>query len=236
MKKIIFLSYFLLLFFLFPTKSQASLVTVEGSGEVVVKVLSLQDGLALSPEKKEFNLVDVLGEGFGEDAISLKKTDEKVALFLGGKNREFDVTNYSEDLIEIEERGEVKSLRIGLSGGRFSIEQDGFLVLTDFPIKVDPREGDVAVETSTGNVFLSVLPLEAAKAALRARSISSVKEAAFVEKDGQLVYEMKGDKDIDIFKVVDYSVPVSVDVSVSTGEVVFVDQPVWLRVLTFLIG
>ena len=240
MRKCIFLFVFFL-FFLIPNTVNASLITVDKEGEVIVNVLALQDGIALTlPERSDLSIKNLsVSEDLKEKILSLKILEDKTTLEIenGDSPYVFDVTNWSEDLIEIEERGSVKKIKIYLEDGRFVIEQDGFKTKTEFSININPEENKLSVETSAGSTFLSILPIEAAKTALRLKSMSLAKEASLKEKDiGILAYEIKGEKQFTFLGVVDYSVDVVTEISASTGEVLSINQPVWLKIYNLLLG
>lgn len=237
MKKYFSLALFIFLLFYFTRYAEASLLTITKDGKVVSNVLSLTDGLSLSiPETDRFKIIDV-SEGSGNEKIYLSKNDGIAYLALGEEGERFDVTGIKEDIVQIEERGDVKTLRIIFQDGNFVLSQDGFNVVTEKPIEIDPKSGKIMIETSSGKVFLGVLPLDAATTVLRSKNITKLKSASLVDTDsGGVVYRFEGEKEVDLFKAFNYSVPVSADLSISTGEIVKIDQPIWLRVLSFLVG
>ncbi len=241
MKKILLISVFL--FFLFPQPARASLITVNQKGEVVLKVLSSQDEIALGIPKRDFLEVKEMAVGLpavSNPKISLQKSEGKVLLKVqtDSSQTSLDVSGWTEDVVEIEEREETKKLAIAIKKDKFSIKQEGVVVLTDYPISINPQKNQLSVETPSGNRFLSILPIEAAQSLLRARIISRLflnNEAVLTENErGELIYVISGEKTINLFNLFDYSVPVTAQVSALTGEVVLVDQPVWLKILGFL--
>jgi hypothetical protein len=50
----------------------------------------------------------------------------------------------------------------------------------------------------------------------------------------KLAYEIAGDRIVNLFNIYKYAVPVKVQVSASTGEIISIDQPTWLKVVSFL--
>lgn len=239
MRKLLFALIFLGLFFLSATFAKAALVTVDEKGEVVWKVLSYQDQLALSvPEKGEMEIKKIAAKASSNNSITLKKEDGKVLLGVGENGEKLDVTDWNDDLVEIEERGDVKKIKISLQDNKFAIEQDGAVALTEFPINVDPKENELSLVTDSGSIFLSVLPREAAETALRSRFINRlVQEKMEVSQRelGVLSYMVNGEKVINIFNITDYAIPVKAYVSTSTGEILFVDQPTWLKLFGFFL-
>jgi len=164
---------FLVLFFLSTSPVDASLVVVDSEGKVIWKVLSSQDPLALDiAERGEIEIKEVVA-GETSTSIALRKEGEKFFL------NDLEVTNWNDSLVEIEEREEVKKILIGTQGDKFTIEQNGIIAMTDFPINIRPKENELSVTTDSGAIFLSILPIEAAESAVRSRFISRVDKKGF---------------------------------------------------------
>lgn len=217
---------------------------INENGEVIWKVLSSTDSISLSIPQREYLEVTDVAVSFeitSDARISLEKEDGNINLSIDSSegSRNLDVTNWQDDLIEVEERGETKKLTIRIVDGEFSIEQKGISVVTSFPINIDPKKNEISVQTPSGARFLSVLPVEAAESALRAKVMTRLtdEKALLVESDrGELVYVLSGEKILNFFNLLDYPVEVEASVSVLTGEIVHVEQPPWLIVLGFLFG
>ena len=234
MDKRIFLGLILssLLFIASPGVARASLVEINKEGQIIWKVLSLQDNLALGVAKNSVEVKSTAEEDLEADArIALTRADGKVFL------NEFDVTNWQEDLVEIEERGEVKQATIGVIGEQFAIEQGGITALTDFPITIDPKANALSLTTPSGSIYLAVLPAEAVESALRSRFLNRLPEKRILIKEegvGILAYTISGEKVVDIFGILEYKIPVTARVSASTGEILKVDGPEWFKIFGFL--
>ena len=239
MKKILTsILLFTLVFFSAASFTSASLITIDGEGQVILKVLSSEDQLALSiPERNEIEVREIATNTKASDSsISLSKKDGKMFLKVGDK--ELDVTTWDEGLIEIEERGDVKKIEIAVEGEDFVVKQGGVSAKTSYPINIEPEENKLSVETASGEIYLSVYPNEAAESALRSKYITRLpdRQIGMTEKEtGILTYEVDGEREIDMLKFVDYAVPVTVHISASTGEIVSIDQPTWLRIFGFLL-
>jgi hypothetical protein len=163
--------------------------------------------------------------------IAVTREGDKVYL------NEFDVTNWQESLVEIEERGEAKKATIGVSGEQFAIEQAGITALTDFPITIDPQANELSLTTPSGSIYLAVLPAEAVESALRSRFLNRLPEKRIFIKEeevGTLAYTIAGEKVVDIFGILEYKIPVVARVSASTGEILNVDGPEWFKIFGFL--
>jgi hypothetical protein len=227
-KKLVFLFSLIFCFFLFASDTQASLVKIDKNGEVIWQVLSSEDSLALGiAERGKIEVKDIAGDSAATN-IALKREGDK--LFL-------NVTTWEDSLVEIEERGDVKKVTIGKEGDKFTIEQNGVVAITDFPIIIRPRENELSVTTESGSVFLSVLPIEAAESALRSRFLSQIpeKKMFLVENEsGTLAYKISGEKVLNILNMIEYPIPVVADVSVSNGEILAIEGPEWFRIFGFL--
>lgn len=239
---------FLLVFFgvciFWPSSANASLVLINKDGDIVLKILSSQDYIALGIPKRDSIEVKELAErtNASSDAkISLRRDGEKFLLNVesDGEERELDVTGYKDSLIELEERGESQTVRIGVLDGKFSIEQRGVIALTSFPININPESAELSVATSSGSRFLSMLPYGAVESVLRSKVMSKLGEGRKIELSegdrGELVYTIPGYRVIDVYNIVSYPVSITVKVSASTGEIVFIEQPTWLKIIGFLL-
>lgn len=233
MRKAVFLLVFLslFLFLVAPVKAEA-LVVIDSEANIIWQVLSAQDSIALKAPEREIDITEIVSSEIEDDSlILLEKKDEKFYL------NDLDVTDFSDDLVEIEERGEIKRLVIGVDQGLFTIEQSGVVAATEFPITIDSKRNELALKTESGSVFLSILPIEAVESALRSRFISRLanKRVTLTERTfGVLSYTIGGEKILNVFNLFDYKIPVTAHVSASTGEILSVDGPEWFKIFGFL--
>ena len=225
-----------------PAFASASLVSVSDNGEIIINVLSVEDSIELDITKSSNLEVTGVVDGKPDPKakIALLKDGEKIRLDVisPSGNRSLDVTEIESNVIEIEERPEVERLSIRVSGGKFLIEQGGIVAETEMAINVNPESASITLETPSGYKFLSILPKEAVSTILRSKFINRInidRRIRITEEEKDLAYEIEGDRVIDIFKVVDYSIPVSAKVSASTGEVLFVNQPIWLKLINAIL-
>lgn len=229
------------LFVGFSKSVDASLLLINKEGKIILRVLSSQDTAGLEIPRREYLAIKAVADQTSDsDAkVSLSKLDGKVTLDVSSSSGEksLDVTNYQDEIVEVEERPEVERYTISLDEGKFIIDQDGISAETYFPININPQTAGLTLETPSGFRYLSILPREAVETILRAKTINRLKEGSRLvisEQNRELSYEIFGDKVIDIFNLLKYSVPVSSQVSASTGEILSVNQPTWLRILGFL--
>ncbi|KKT32789.1 MAG: hypothetical protein UW21_C0018G0005 [Candidatus Woesebacteria bacterium GW2011_GWB1_44_11b] len=239
MKRFWLFSLFLVIL-LFPESVQASLLVVDKNGEVTWKVLALESGLEI-PDRGELQVKDIAYSQVDPNAqISLYREGDRFQLKVasGGDENNLDVTDIKTEVVEIEERPQTQRIKIGILEDKFSIEQKGIIALTSYPINIDPDTAHLSVTTDSGVKFISVLPIDAVSAVMRSKILSSLNEKKHIfleESEGrEPSYLIEGEKKINVFNVFDYSVAVKAVVSASTGEILSVDQPAWLKVLGFL--
>lgn len=230
-------------FFVFARSASAAIVTVDKDGEVVWNVLSSSREIALTvPRPSSIEITEVVDQDVrvSDARLSLSKENDKVSLKLieGSQQRELDVTHISEDIVEIEERGEVSKVVIGISGDQFTISQNNVTAKTHYPISVDPQNAEISVKTPSGSKYISILPADAVLSSLRSKVISVLQTdntLTLTEKEGkELLYVISGQKNINVIEMIKFAVPVTAEVSASTGEIVFVEQPTWLKIFGFL--
>ncbi len=238
-----FLVFFLSFIFLISTSSAyASLVTINEEGRVVINVLSAEESLELEIPRGEYlevkNIVSVTPDP--EAIITLSKDGGKVKLNVStaSGDKSLDVTSYKDEIVEVEERPQAEKLVIGVRDGKFTIAQRDVVAITDYDINIDPQGARLALETPSGLAYLSILPRQAVNSVLRSKIINRIGgdgALSIIETNRELSYEVAGDKVINVFNLIEYPVPVKVNVSASTGEILSVDQPTWLRVIRFLL-
>lgn len=232
-----FLLLFLLFFLVFPSVlSAAPLLLIEENGDITVNVLSAQSQLALDPTQSTLEIKRVAGKMPEGGDIVLKKEGTNYNIYFG-ESRPFDITNWKEAIIQIEEKEKDKQAEVVLDNGEFVLVQSGVRASIPFPIKINPKQKKFQIETPYGDKYLAVLPLEAALISLRSRSLSKLNELPFdlVEENKDLVYKIYGKRYINIFNFYTLDTDVVAKVSASTGEIIFVEEPLWLKVLTLFL-
>lgn len=245
MRKLIVFSILIGLFLsLLALPVKASILSVRKDGQVIFNVLSAEDSASLTIPKSESLRVKEIASA---DAVNL---GSKISLGREGTGftmnvatsegeKSMDVTNFKGDLVEIEERPTVRSIKVGLSDGFFFLKEGEVTATTLFPINIDPGIAEISVTTDSGIHYLAIFPREAIGIALKAKvlSASSNDTVQIMEKNkGTLTYEIKGEKTLNIFNVVKYNIPVSISVSPLTGEIINIDQPVWLKIVSYFFG
>lgn len=229
---------FLILFFLSQSSVFASsLVRIDSDGNLTVNVLSAQSQLALNlPTGSALEIKKVVNRMPEGAEIVLKREGEKYNLYFD-ENSSLDITNWKESVVQIEEKEENKKAEVVLENGEFALVQAGVKANIPFPIKINPKQKRFQVETPYGDKYLVVLPLEAALITLRSKSLSKLDEAPFelAEENKDIVYRIFGKKTINIFNFYNLDTSIVAKVSASTGEVVAVEEPLWLKLLAIFL-
>ena len=221
--------------FLVPS-AQAALVSVDKVGTITVKVLGKETTLAV-PEPASLEVKSAGDSASTTNLISLAKEGDKVNLKVDGEET-LDVTNWTEDLVEIEERENAKKIIITLVEGKFVITQEGVSATTAYPVSIDPEKNRFMVTTPSGEKYLAILPFEAMESVLRAKAVTKLSDNNFeiTEEGKDLSYAVAGEKSLNLFNVYDLNLPIEAKVSASTGEILSTNEPVWLKLLSFFLS
>ncbi len=83
---------------------------------------------------------------------------------------------------------------------------------------------------------MALLPYDAAQSLLRTKIATNVNAADMkvVEYEKDITYLVNGEKVVNLFNIYDLRLPVSANISASTGEVMMV-EPSWLGVVNYLL-
>lgn len=173
----------------------------------------------------------------GKTAVDLTTDNGKVFLtYDGGK---VDLTGYEEEIIEIEESEAPKKILISSTENGFKIAQSGIVAHTPFSIKINSPQNKLAVETTSGTRFLSIMPYDAVEQMVLTNIINILpkegKIKLFEKDDGEIAYEVSGEKQIYLFNIFSFGVPITVQVSATSGKIINIDQPLWYSVVDFLL-
>jgi len=224
----------------FSKNTFASLLVVNKQGQVSWNVLSfttdgkpeIPQSLSLEIKQSELNSQD-------ETRLALVKDGENLNLKVlsGSSERNLNVGDVKDKVIEIEERPESQRVAFGILGNTFSIVQRNVSATTQFPININPKSAKVSVTTKSGERYLAIFPYEAYQSALRAKVLSGQTEMMNLNEDidGVLVYKIPGEKSINFFDIYTLSMPVVANISAQTGEVVSTEAPVWFKIISYIL-
>jgi hypothetical protein len=239
-KTITFVATVLLLGLILPTRASAKLISIQDNGEIVWSVLSSGVDVDLEiPKASNIEVKEAANSKPAKDAkISLQRDGEKVSMVVNAENyeKELDVTDWEESVIEIEERPELRQITINVIDGRFAIKQRNITALTDYPISVDSKTAKLSVTTESGDRLVSILPYNAVESLVRTRIITRIAEGGvdLVEEERELTYKVSGEKLLNLFNVYEHPVQMDIAVSASTGEIVKIEAPIWYKAISFL--
>jgi hypothetical protein len=241
-RKILLILVLVFLIFLASLRNaNASLISIDKEGRIVINVLSAEKSVGLEiPQSEYLEIKNILSETPDSNAkISLVKNEGKTTLNVTSSsgNKSLDITNYKDEILVVEERPEVQKLTFFVSGDKFTLVQRGVYAETDYQINIDPISAKLTLEAPSGLRYLSVLPHQATDVVLKANFINRIddeKRLTIKEEGSELTYEVFGDKVFNIFNLFEYGVPVSAKVSASTGEILSIEGPTWLKVINFL--
>jgi len=220
-----------------PTKTFASLIKIQKNGELLWNVLAQSDAIG----EKELSFLKIeSGREYGSvsgNFVSLRNNKGNVSLVVKTDSKTYEfVPQKSDDyLVEIEERANIRKILIGVGGDNFVINEEGTIAKTHFPIDIDVKLANLIVKTPSGDEFLTLLPKEALKLALRTKLLNELSEdIEVVEKDGGLHYKVSGNKVLNILDIFEYRIPLTLFISAKTGEINSLDSPTIFKYLKFL--
>ncbi len=221
--------------FIISTSSvSASLLSISKDGKMNLKVLGEQ-----TDAKVDITKVAVANTN-SSDKVFFTRNDGgvnmKIVTSSGEENLE--VTDFGEDLVEIAERPNTQKMTIGVEGGVYTLTQGDIKVVVNHDISIDPQTARLSLTTPQGIRYISIFPQEATGLLTRSKTLSQVKPDSEIviseDLNGSLNYEIKGTKELNVLNIITLPVDVTGYVSTSTGDIVSVDQPVWLPVADYL--
>ncbi len=242
MRRLIVSSIIGLLYLSLAHPVHANYVTITNDGEIVTNVLSDTDEQIMKKGKPE--KIDVTRVGEHElstnPTVSLSKQDDKLQILVANAEgtKTLALPEKQDSLVEIEERPEIQRISIGFVDNQFSVRQRGFTALTNFPLTVDAKNARIVATTTTGDTFISVLPLEAVQSMIRSGIVTSVTDDMLTlqEEGNELQYKIKGEKIFSLLHIYDYAIPVEAYVSATDGTIKRIDSSTWYRFLNILMG
>ncbi|EKD62006.1 MAG: hypothetical protein ACD_52C00324G0006 [uncultured bacterium] len=214
----------------------SGLVLINKEGQVIVNVLGVS-----SEEKLKIVSINAGGSNVysGNAQVSLTLSGQGVLVDITSDegSKSLNASDWEEEIVEVEERGDVKKISIQKENDGFLISQGSVNAKTNFPIVIDSMRGELSVVTGTGSRHILRYPQEVTETLRNAKIVSVYDDVNILEGDkGELLYEVQGEKVVRVLGLFDVRGGVSVDVSASTGEVLKVDEPLWLKILGLIFG
>jgi hypothetical protein len=231
MKKLIVFGLFSI-FYLFPKNAHAALIEVNNTGTITVNVLSAtSDG---------FKIKKLASANYAPDnsKITLAQNNGKLELKVDSASgtKSLDVTGLDQDLIEIEKYIAPQTIKIQASDNDFSIIQGSATAKTIYPIEVNTQDKQILIKSPSGYEYLKTLPLDAINS-LRILGVQSDINSLIITQNqkGDLVYLSSGEKVLNILGIYDLKIPVTANVSVSSGKISNINGPIWYKLFGFLL-
>src|SRR3989344_1398373 len=218
---------------IFPAQAQAALVTATTEGELVINVLAFTTDPLLASEEHELAVKDIVQTGTPSPntRVVLDREGEQTVLLVhsGDDTKQLDVTGYTREIVEIEEREAPKRVSISARDGKFGITQQGVIAKTEFAIEVNAEDHRISVNTPNGSRFIFILPYDAAAQTIKSNLLTNIPgEITLTEgNEGELAYEIRGQRFVNILNLVSIPVYVTAYISAQNGRVMEVEQPLW---------
>jgi len=223
------------------TTSFAAVVTVDEAGSVFWNVLPAYDEVDTSPQPDSLEVKNVAINGTTSDKSKISLTNNSGIIELivndGNITKEAEITNFDQEIVEIEQKELPKRISIVASGNGFLLKEQNVTAFTSFPITVEPEEKRIIVGTPSGQQYLKELPSDVLTQAIKGQIIDVVGDGYLVitsGDQGQVYYLIEGMKTLNILNIFRYEVPVSANISASDGKVISIQQPFWLPIASFL--
>ncbi|MCL4338306.1 hypothetical protein M1271_01300 [Patescibacteria group bacterium] len=192
-----------------------------------------------------------------QNEVKLNIVDGKLKME-GGKIN--DASNSADELDLFENQNERK-ITVRPDSDEYQIEQQGISANTKFPLSIDTTNNSLIVTTPAGTKVVAILPKAAVDELLQRGIIDTVNTVAasgssqnqvsssvsgnlvqqqtkekimLTSQNGDLVYNVDGQKKVKLFGLFPFDVNVVADVSAQTGRVTNINQPLMLKFLGFL--
>ena len=142
--------------------------------------------------------------------------------------------------VNLSGNGKEEKIEVEAEDDHFRIRSNDQTASLNFPLLVDQENGLIFVETGQGLKEIRVLPDQAAQIARERGIISRVENMEFELEDqageeGNLVIVVKGHKEGSILSIIPVSESVQVLIGSMNGEILKVNQPWWVNILSSLI-
>jgi len=203
----------------------ASLVIITPGGEVYWQVLG--------ESTYEITKIADIQSASDKTQVSLQNRQDSVVVTVTSEtgSSEAEIKNFEDNLVEIQAETAPQQVNIRKQGNNLVLQQQDVLASTNLSLTVDAERKKILVETKTGKQYLGRLPKEVLQTSILAdylteESLSRLELSE--DEDGQAVYLLSGEKQIKLLEIIEFSVPVELSISATTGKVLKVQQPLWL--------
>lgn len=152
---------------------------------------------------------------------------------------------------ELENELEKEGIKIATTGGQLAIAKNKYAATTNFPLSIDVNTRQLIVTTPAGQKVVTILPDEAIQNMLATGVISKIESQAadaslnqdlgsldgvvrLEERDSEMVYKIKGEKDRKLFGIIPISTSTTAYVSAQSGKLVAEDQSLLANLIKLL--
>jgi len=141
---------------------------------------------------------------------------------------------------EIEQEFKDDGIEVASSSSGLLIKKNNRRALTRFPLSINPETNELVVTTPAGQKTVTILPDQAVENILSKSVLSDVNEdeeeenVEIEERNDELVYKVKGEKDHKFLGFVPLKTAVTAFVSAQTGELTAQEQSLLSRIISQL--
>lgn len=149
-----------------------------------------------------------------------------------------------QELLRIREREDRNEIRVGSDSGRFVIKRNRVGAISEFPLSIDLSTNTLSVTTPAGEKQVTILPDQAVQNMLSRNVIDKVigedsgdlstRIKVSQSDDGNLIYEVDGEKQKRLFGLIPLKFKKTAVVSVETGELMTTRETITARLLDLI--
>lgn len=171
-----------------------------------------------------------------KDNVKFKFEQENGEVKLKVENEEGkEVEDHDDKREELEDELEDEDIDVATEDGHMVIEHNRVRARTNFPLSINPETKEFIVTTPAGERSVAVLPDEAIQNMLAQGFFTRDVSSEISLHDGNVVYEIKGQREHNFLGFVPVTTPQTVMVSAQTGDVIAQTQS-WLATTVDLLS
>jgi hypothetical protein len=184
----------------------------------------------------------------GSSKVEFKAVDKSGKTALEAKDENKNSLNENEKN-EVETELEKDDIHIATSEGQLIIRKNGVRAITQFTITVDQATNTLTITTASGIKTVAILPDQAVTTLLSTKALDHIlsdtiskeasdsatpKQILLIEKDNQLVYQIKGTKNHKLLGLIPISTNITAFVSAESGNLIAKEQSLLSRIIELL--
>lgn len=142
--------------------------------------------------------------------------------------------------LHVKENGQEQQVELNPSNQGVEFQASGSAAFTNFPLSFDKATGQLVVNTPNGPKIIRVLPDTASEVAMSAGVQNQIDKIQLItgnvpNSSEPLVFSITGKRTGYLLGLIPVSVPVDTTVGAQSGQLLQVNQPFWLQLLSPLI-